>query len=110
MVGALEVEGKWILWYCPLAQQLSQRCLADDQFNFNFDCLFSRKLCPGNCSMRFEQLQPFFRDSPVSESMHFRLLSASSNPGRNRKKNRAWIAISAFVSAAALVLLVVSST
>ncbi|KAK1556699.1 hypothetical protein Q3G72_010393 [Acer saccharum] len=93
---------RWFLWlFYFLSLFMSQSCLADhDQFNFNHGRLFSRKLCPGRCSMKFE-LQPFFRDSTVSESMH---LSASSN-----LKNRA-SKMYLSVSAVALVLIAVSST
>ncbi|TXG47111.1 hypothetical protein EZV62_026405 [Acer yangbiense] len=97
---------RWFLWlFYFLSLFMSQSCLADhDQFNFNLGRHFSRKLCPG-CSMKFE-LQPFFRDSPVSESMH---LSASSNLERNGKKNRA-SKMYLSLSAVALVLIAVSST
>ncbi|KAK0579386.1 hypothetical protein LWI29_025585 [Acer saccharum] len=93
---------RWFLWlFYFLSLFMSQSCLADhDQFNFNHGRLFSRKLCPGRCSMKFE-MQPFFRDSTVSESMH---LSASSN-----LKNRA-SKMYLSVSAVALVLIAVSST
>ncbi|KAI9199064.1 hypothetical protein LWI28_026706 [Acer negundo] len=94
----------WLFYFLSLF--MSQSCLADhDQFNFNLGCHFSRKLCPGSCSMKFE-LQPFFRDSPVSELMH---LSASSNLERKGKKNRA-SKMYLSVSAAALVLIAVSTT
>ncbi|KAK1557408.1 hypothetical protein Q3G72_024173 [Acer saccharum] len=97
---------RWFLWlFYFLSLFMSQSCLADhDQFNFNLGRHFNRKLCPG-CSMKFE-LQPFFRDSLVSESMH---LSASSNLERNGKKNRA-SKMYLSLSAAALVLIAVSST
>ncbi|KAI9198242.1 hypothetical protein LWI28_012301 [Acer negundo] len=98
---------RWFLWlFYFLSLFMSQSCLAyHDQFNFNHGRLFSRKLCPGSCSMNFE-LQPLFRDSTVSESTH---LSASSNPRRNGMKNRA-SKMYLSVSAAALVLIAVSST
>ncbi|TXG47113.1 hypothetical protein EZV62_026407 [Acer yangbiense] len=98
---------RWFLWlFYFLSLSMSQSCLADhDQFNFNHGRLFSRKFCPGRCSMKFE-LQPFFRDSTVSESMH---LSASSSPRRNWMKNRA-SKMYLSVSAVALVLIAVSST
>ncbi|KAK0577953.1 hypothetical protein LWI29_002822 [Acer saccharum] len=97
---------RWFLWlFYFLSLFMSQSCLADhDQFNFNLGRHLNRKLCPG-CSMKFE-LQPFFRDSLVSESMH---LSASSNLERNGKKNRA-SKMYLSLSAAALVLIAVSST
>ncbi|KAK1557583.1 hypothetical protein Q3G72_027547 [Acer saccharum] len=95
---------RWFLWlFYFLSLSTSQSCLADhDQFNFNHGRLFSRKLCPGRCSMKFE-LQPFFRDSSVSESMH---LSVSSSPRMKNRASKMYFS----VSAAALVLIAVSST